>query len=176
MLCGIHRTSKNRIFIWFFRAMLAKFREIRCDRPFSGRTKVFLVILILQMLSSFINSNFFKKFLARGARAKLRVLEKQAYFSSVAKSGRNKNKFTEIWEMVIEKNLNWQNFCKILLATRIWYYVKKEGLRWCKHARILQYFMLMLLYVHQSFFWDMKMTNIYGKTSIFDEEYDEAKN
>ena len=76
--------------------MLGKFREIRCDRPFSGRTKMFPAILILQMLSPFMNSNFFQKiFGTRRARAKLRALEKLAYFSSVAKSCRNKKTFLQ---------------------------------------------------------------------------------
>ena len=78
--------------------MSANFLEIRCDRPFSGRTKVSPDILNLQMLSPFIKSNFFKKFLARGARAKLRALKKRAYFSSVAKSDRNKKIFLQKFE------------------------------------------------------------------------------
>ena len=76
--------------------MSANFLEIPCDRPFSGRTKVSPDILSLQMLSPYINSNFFQKiFGARRARAKLRALEKRAYFSSVAKSGRNKKIFLQ---------------------------------------------------------------------------------
>ena len=176
MLCGIYRTSKNRIFIWFFRVMSCMFLLIPCDRPFSGRTNVFPAILILQMLSPFMNSNFFQKiFGARRARAKLRALEKRASFSSVAKSGRNKKSFLQKCGEWQKKNI-WtdRNFCKILLATRIWYYVKKEGPRWCQHARILQYFMFMLLYVHQSFF-EIWRWLIYGKTSIFDGECNETK-
>ena len=74
--------------------MLGKFLLIRCDRPFSGRTKVTPAVLILQMLSPSMNSNFFQKiFGARRAHAKLRALEKRASFSSVAKSGRNKITF-----------------------------------------------------------------------------------
>ena len=72
--------------------MSAKYLEISCDRPFSGRTNVFPAILILQMLSPFMNSNFFQKSFGARARAKLRALEKRASFSSVAKSGRNKKK------------------------------------------------------------------------------------
>ena len=83
-----------RNYIWFFRVMLAKFRVIRCDRPFSGQTNSFPAVLILQMLSSSMNSIFFgKNFGARRARAKLWALEKRASFSSVAKSGRNKQNF-----------------------------------------------------------------------------------
>ena len=101
--------------------MSAKYLEIRCDRPFSGRTNVFPAILILQMLSPFMNSNFFQKiFGARRARAKLRALEKRASFSSVAKSGRNKKTFLQKCGEWQKKNI-WtdRNFCKILLATRI---------------------------------------------------------
>ena len=168
---------KHNFNIWFFRVMSRKFREIPCDRPFSGRTNVFPAILILQMLSPSMNSNFFQKiFGARRARAKLRALEKRASFSSVAKSGRNKKLFCRNVENGKKINI-WtdRNFCKILLATRIWYYVKKEGPRWCQHARILQYCMFMLLYVHQSFF-EIWRWLIYGKTSIFDGECDETKN
>ena len=76
--------------------MLGKNLEIPCDRPFSGQTNTFPAILILQMLSPSINSNFFQKiFGARRARAKLRALEKRASFSSVAKSGRNKKTFLQ---------------------------------------------------------------------------------
>ena len=50
--------------------MLGNYLYIDWNLPFSSRTKVFPAILILQMLSSFINSNFVQKFvLARGARA-----------------------------------------------------------------------------------------------------------
>ena len=74
--------------------MSRKFRLIRCDRPFPGQTNSFPAVLILQMLSPSMNSNFFQKcFGARRARAKLRALEKRAHFSSVAKSGRNKKNF-----------------------------------------------------------------------------------
>jgi len=53
-------------------------------------------ILILQMLSPFMNSNFFQKiFGTRRARAKLRALEKRASFSSVAKNGRSKKTFLQ---------------------------------------------------------------------------------
>ena len=96
---------------------------------------------------------FFKKFLARGARARNYEPSKNEHiFRLLQKIAATKNFFIEIWGMVIEKNLDRQIFCKIFLAIRIWYYVKKEGPRWCKHAKILQYFMLMLFYVHQSFF------------------------
>ena len=153
--------------------MSAHYLEMAWNLPFSGRTKVFSAILLLQILSPFIKSKFFQKiFGARRARAKLRALEKRASFSSVAKSGRNKKTFLQKCGEWQKKNI-WtdKNFCKILLATRIWYYVKKEGPRWCQHARILQYFMFMLLYVHQSFF-EIWRWLIYGKTSIFDGECD----
>jgi len=68
-----------------------------------------------------MNSNFFQKiFGARRARAKLRALEKRASFSSVAKSGRNKNTFLQKCGEWQKKNI-WSDrkFCKILLATRI---------------------------------------------------------
>ena len=170
-----HNSKKS--YIWFFGVMSAKYLEIPCDRPFPGRTNVFPAILSLQMLGLFMNTKFFQKiFGARRARAKLQALAKRAYFSSVAKSGRNKNFFLQKCGEWQQKNI-WtdRNFCKILLATRIWYYVKKEGPRWCQHARILQYFMFMLLYVHQSFF-EIWRWLIYGKTSIFDGECDETKN
>ena len=156
--------------------MSAHYSTLRCYLPFSGRTNSFPAVLILQMLSPFMNSKFFSKNIWRAARAKLRTLEKRAYFSSVAKSGRNKKTFLQKCGEWQKKNI-WtdRNFCKILLATRIWYYVKKEGPRWCQHARILQYFMFMLLYVHQSFF-EIWRWLIYGKTSIFDGECDETKN
>ena len=74
--------------------MSAKYLDIRWNMSFSGRTKVFPAILILQMLSPFIKSKFFQKFFgARHARAKLRALAKRAYFLSVAKNGRNKKIF-----------------------------------------------------------------------------------
>ena len=48
---------------------------------------------------------FQKTFGARRARAKLRALEKRAYFLSVAKSGRNKkNFFAEMWK-IAKKNI-----------------------------------------------------------------------
>ena len=141
----------------------------------SGRTNVFPAILYLQMLGPFMNSNFFKKFLARGARARnYKPLQNEHIFRVLQKVAATKKFFTEIWEMVIEKYLYWQIFCKTLLPTRIWYYSKKERPRWCKHAKILQYFMLMLFYAHQSFF-EIWRWLIYGKTSIFDEEHDETK-
>ena len=87
--------------------MSRKFREIPCDPPFPGQTNIFPAILILQILSLFMNSKFFQKsFGAQRARAKLRALEKRAYFSSAAKSGRNKKQIAEIWEVVKEKNLD----------------------------------------------------------------------
>ena len=102
---------QNQIYMWFFRVMSAHYWKMGCDIDFSGRTKVFPAILILQMLSFFMNSNFFQKiFGARRARAKLRALEKRASFSSVAKSGRNKNFFAEMWRIAKKKFLDWQKF------------------------------------------------------------------
>ena len=96
------------------------------------------------------------------------------FFECCKKWPQQKQIFAEMWGMA-KKNI-WTDriFCKILLATRIWYYVKKEGPRWCQHARILQYFMFMLLYVNQSFF-EIWRWLIYGKTSIFDGGCDEIK-
>ena len=91
--------------------MSRKFRVIPCDPPFLGRTKVFPAILILQILSSLMNSNIFQKmFGARRACAKLRALEKRVSFSSVAKSGRNKKTF-------LQKCGEWQK--KIFGLTKI---------------------------------------------------------
>ena len=80
--------------------MSAHYSKMRWYLQFSNQTNVFPVILILQMLSPLMNSNFFQKmFGARRACAKLRALEKRVSFSSVAKNGRNKKKFAEIWGM-----------------------------------------------------------------------------
>ena len=73
--------------------MSRKYLVIRRYIPFSGRTNVFPAILAYYSLYKF--SFFQKKFGARRARAKLRALKKQAHFSSVAKSGRNKKKFLQ---------------------------------------------------------------------------------
>ena len=160
--------------IWFFRVMLGKFRLIRCDRPFSGRTNVFPAILILQMLSPFIYFQiFFKNFWRAGRAREITSPQKTSIFFECCKQWpQQKNFFAEM----AKKNI-WtdRNFWKLLLAIRIWYYVKKKGPCWCHHARILQYFMFMLLYVHQSFF-EIWRWLIYGKTSIFDGECDETKN
>ena len=79
--------------------MSANYLDIRWNMSFSGRTKVFPAILNLQMLSPFIKTIFFQKiFGARRARAKLRALKKRAYFSNVAKSGRNKKIFLQKFE------------------------------------------------------------------------------
>ena len=76
--------------------MSAHYLEMPWNIQFSGRTNNFPAVLILQMLSLSMNSNFFQKiFGARCARAKLRALEKRARFSSVAKSGRNKKTFLQ---------------------------------------------------------------------------------
>ena len=49
--------------------MSAKFRVIRWIIPFSGQTNSFPAVLILQMLSPSMNSNFFENFFgARRAR------------------------------------------------------------------------------------------------------------
>ena len=72
--------------------------------PFSGRTNVFPAILILQMLSPSINSNFFQKmFGARRARAKLRALENEHLFRVLQKVAATK-KFAEIWG-IAKKNI-----------------------------------------------------------------------
>ena len=90
--------------------MSRKYLEIRWKGSFSGRTKVSPPILILQMLSPFMNSKFFQKnFGARRARAKLRALAKRAHFSSVAKSGRNK-------KIILQKCGEWQK--KIIGLTK----------------------------------------------------------
>ena len=73
--------------------MSANYLKIRWYRPFPGQINVFPAILILKMLTPFMNSNFFQKSFGARARAKLRALEKRASFSSVAKSGRNKKLF-----------------------------------------------------------------------------------
>ena len=118
---------------------------------------------------------FFKKFLARGARARNYEPSKNEHlFRVLQKVAATKKIFCRNVENGKKNIWTDRNFCKILLATRIWYYVKKEGPRWCQHARILQYFMFMLLYVHQSFF-EIWRWLIYGKTSIFDGGCDEIK-
>ena len=131
---------------------------------------------IITDVESLYEFKFFSKKFWRAARAREITSPRKTsiFFECCKKWPQQKTFFTEIWGMVIEKNLDWQNFCETLLATRIWYYVKKEGPRWCKHAKILQYFMLMLLYVHQSFF-EIWRWLIYEKTSIFDGANDETK-
>ena len=97
---------------------------------------------------------FFSKNFWRAARARNYELSKNEHLFRVLQNvaATKKKVFAEMWGMAKKNIWTDRNFCKILLATRIWYYVKKEGPRWCPHARILQYFMFMLLYVHQSFF------------------------
>ena len=124
------------------------------------------------MLSPFMNSNYFQKIFA-GAR-NYEPSKNEHLFRVLQKVAATKTIFCRNMENGKKKYLNWQNFCKELLATRIWYYLKKEGPRCCQHATILQYFMLMMLYVHQSFF-EIWRWLIYGKTSIFDGECDETK-
>ena len=120
---------------------------------------------------------FFSKNFWRAARAREITSPRKTsiFFECCKKWPQQKKLFAEMWRMAKKNIWTDRNFCKILLATRIWYYVKKEGPRWCQHARILQYFMFMLLYVHQSFL-EIWRWLIYGKTSIFDGECDETKN
>ena len=97
--------------------------------------------------------NFSKNFW-RAARAReiMSPRKTSIFFECCKKLPQQKNFFAEMWTMAKKKYLDCQIFCKTFLPTRIWYYVKKKGPRWCQHARILQYFMFMLLYVLQSFF------------------------
>ena len=80
--------------------MSRKFRVIRCDRPFSGQTNSFPAVLILQMLSPFINSNFFPKtFGARRAREITSPRKTSIFFECCKKWPQQKNFFAEMWRM-----------------------------------------------------------------------------
>ena len=99
------------IFIWFFRVMSRKFREIPCDRPFSGQTNSFPAVLILQMLSPSMNSNFFKKNLARGARARnYEPWKNEHFFRVLQKVAATKKLFCRNVENGKKKYLDWQKF------------------------------------------------------------------
>ena len=93
--------------------MSRKYLEIRCDVPFSGQTNSFSAVLILQMLSPSMNSNFFKKCLARRARARnyelsknehiFRVLQKVAAKKKILqKCGNDKKKIFGLTEIFVK--------------------------------------------------------------------------
>ena len=101
----------HQICIWFFRVMSAHYLEMAWNLPFSGRTKVFPAILILQMLSLFMNSNFFQKiFGARRARAKLRALKNEHIFRVLQKVAATKKLFCRNVRNGKKKYLDWQKF------------------------------------------------------------------
>ena len=87
--------------------MSAKFREIPWNLPFSGRTKVFPAILLLQMLNPFYEFKFFSEYFWRMARARNYEPSKNEHiFRVLQKVAAAKKNFAEIWGMVIEKNLD----------------------------------------------------------------------
>ena len=71
----------------------------------SGQTNSFPAVLILQMLSPFMNSNFFQKILARGARARNYEPSKNEHlFRVLQKVAATKKNSAEIWGMA-KKNI-----------------------------------------------------------------------